>query len=138
MKKLFSTLMIALSAIVMVSCASAIDKDCAKMAEALQAGNWEEVATLAESTYEQIGECSAKNLADLTITYQLLALQSTDNATRYDYVTKFLECYEAGIEKDASVMKKNGEVAGVDLAALAQQYTDMLPQFEAAMNAEGE
>lgn len=132
MKKLLSIVAGALC-IAMASCATEMDKECSKIAEAMKAGNMEEVATLTEAAYAKADQCQARNLADLSIAYNLLANAATDNTTRYDYAKKVVDCYKKAVAADEAVAKKCYETAQLDMAGIAAQYEAMFPDFEAAI-----
>jgi len=116
----------------MAACSTELDKQCDAMAPDIQAQNWDAVATKADAIYQKKAECSAKNLASLAIAYQVLAATNqTDAVKQLTYVQRIVECYEAGVAKDASVVEANMKAANMaNMADMVSQYKANMAQYE--------
>lgn len=136
MKKLFLMMAVAIMSLGMISCATESDKQCKQIADAMLAGNVEEVANLTNALYNNPCDSKARNFADLSIAFNYLANQAQDNVTRYDYAQKVVDCYKKAVAADEGVTAKCYEVAKLDMASIVAQYEQMFPQFEAAIAAE--
>lgn len=137
MKKILSVFAMFAVCMFMSSCSTEADKECGKIAEALVASNWEEASTLSDQLYAKKDECQARNLIDLSLSFNALANNfTTDNASRYEAIKKVIDCYDTAMSKDAAAAQKCVEVSKVDMAAIVAQYKQSLPEFEAAIAAE--
>lgn len=136
MKKLFLMMAVAIMSLGMISCATESDNQCKQIANAMLAGNVEEVANLTNALYENSADCKARNFADLSIAFNWLANQSQDNTTRYEFAKKVVDCYKKAVAADEGIAAKCYEVAKIDMASVTAQYEQMFPQFEAAIAAE--
>ncbi len=110
MKKLLSLISLFAVCLLMASCQSEADKECAKLNDYIKAGNVEELAKTADGLYAQKDQLSIDNLVDLTIAYNTLALNESNgrNDATYlaDYIEKALDCHLSAYGIDADKAQK--------------------------------
>lgn len=138
MKKILSYMMALVAIVCMAACSTELDKQCEALTADLTSENWEALATKCDAIYQQKAECSAKNYAVLTCMYQILAVkETTDAVKKYTYVQRVVECYEAGVAKDASVMEANLKAAKLEnMGELVAQYKAGMSEYEAQATAQ--
>lgn len=137
MKKFFSMMAFAIACVMMVSCASEVDKKCSEVAKAMEAQDWTTAIQLLEEAYAMKGEASAGNLADMCVGYQVMVNVATpDNATRCDFAKKIVELYKAAVAKDADAANQVFKLSNLDMASIVSQTEAVIPELEAAAEAE--
>lgn len=137
MKKFFSLMVAAIVCVLMSACASAVDKKCGEVADAMGAQNWPQAVQLLNEAYAMKGEASASNLADMCVGYQVLVnMAAPDNATRLEFAQKVVELYKSAMAKDAAAANKIFKKSTLDMASISSQTEQVIPQLEAAVAAE--
>lgn len=122
-----------LTATLMPAYATDIDGICSTLSDAVIAGDLSNAEDLASRIYGRKSECSAENLADLTLAYRDLAEKSSDAVSRYDFVLKTIDCYKAAVAKDAAAATARFKTKGVDMAAVVKDYSANLDKYQKAI-----
>lgn len=134
MKSFFLIMTVTIECILMTACTTDIDKQCNKLADAMDADHVEEVVAITNHIYAEKDRCTATNLAALSLAYNYLVCQSNNNKVKYESAKKVIECYKAAMNKDADVTLKHYESVHVDMTSYTRQYKQMLPMFKAAID----
>ena len=142
MKKVFSYLAAFAICSMVISCGSSKDEKDATddlagfeaIKVSLQNKEWEKVDSLANIVYADKENCDAKELANISLVYFILAEQTDDiNATdQLEYINRAIETSNSADSIDADDAKSVYEKAGKDIDGLKKKYTEKLAEFEKA------
>ena len=104
------------------------------IADALRAGDVDDAEDRATEVYARKTDCTAQNLADLTITYHQLTQRATDAVSRYDYVLKAIDCHKSAVAKDADDAANRYRSAGYNMDAIIADYKAHLSDYRNAVS----
>lgn len=133
MRRLLSIILLAIISAMTIN-AGALDDKCREIADALRAGDVDDAEDRATEVYARKTDCTAQNLADLTITYHQLTQRATDAVSRYDYVLKAIDCHKSAVAKDADAAANRYRSAGYNMDAIIADYKAHLSDYRNAVS----
>lgn len=137
MKKIISMLGLACIGLLMAACQSG-SGNMEALNKAVKESNTEQVAKLSAESYAQIADCSAEELANLTIAYSYLAEKEmegrNDPAYLSEFIEKALECYDKAVAADKEAAEEVFKTAGKE--NIKEVVTGLKTQLEEAQAAE--
>ena len=133
MRRLLSIILLTIISAMTIN-AGVLDDKCREIADALRAGDVDDAEDRATEVYARKTDCTAQNLADLTITYHQLTQRATDAVSRYDYVLKTIDCYNSAVGKDSNAARARFTEKRVDMDAVAKNYNANLSKFQQAVS----
>lgn len=147
MKKLFSSLAVFAFCLLVASCGASKDENVdpkeptgfEAIKISLQNKEWDKVDSLANIMYVNRGNCDAKELANVSLVYFILAEQTDDIKApkQLEYINRAIEMSDAAETADADDAKSVYEKAGKDIEGLKKKYTEKMSDYEKAAGKNG-